>query len=262
MKENAPSSNIMYRQDNDPPQTQEYDNSNDAVTEDSFARIRLGFDSPNDFHRQVLIGFMDEHATNAMDVGYDALNIDTQPYDMYLMKGTNKLIIEGESFFNPNSIYPITVKAAADSMVRFVLDDTENLDENQAVYIHDNVTQTYHNIRNGAFEVNVFAGMTGNRFTLRFIDPTLANAAFSASAGIGLTFTNANNTIVLENNNTDTTAQTMVLYNMLGQTVASWNIASENQTKLQIPIVNAHAGTYVIKVHTTSGDISKKIVVQ
>jgi hypothetical protein len=263
IKENSASSNMMFRQGVGPEPADIYDNSNDAVEEDTFARIRLGFDAPSNFHRQTLIGFMEENATANMDAGYDAVNIDTQPYDMYLMNGTNKLIIEGEGFFNENNIYPIGIKAAVAGTVSFTLDATENLDEEQDIFIYDNTDQAYHDIRNGNFEVEVSAGTTTNRFSLRFLNPSLmGNRDFNAAGEIGLTFTGADNTIVLENNKPNTNAETIALYNMLGQTVASWDIANQNQTKLQIPILNAHAGTYVVKVHTTSGDISKKIIVQ
>lgn len=263
MKENASASNPMFKQSYGPTPADIYDNSNDAVEEDTFARIRIGFDAPTNFHRQVLIGFMDEFATSVVDPGYDALNIDTQPYDMFLMNAGQKLIIEGESYFDENRIFPISVKAAVESTVSFMLDGTENLEDEQDIYIHDNATDTYANIRNGAFDVAVPAGMTNNRFTLRFVNPNLmATHDFNGSGQIAVSFTNGNNTIVLENDQPGTLAQSVVLYNMLGQTISSWQIANENQTKLQIPIINAHAGTYVIKVHTTSGEISKKIIVQ
>jgi len=263
MKENAAASNPMFKQGAGPMPAEIYDNSNDAVDEDTFARIRIGFDAPTNFHRQVLIGFMDEFATGIIDPGYDALNIDTQPYDMFLMNSGSKLIIEGESYFNENNTYPIAVKAAVEGTVSFVLDGTENLEENQDIFIHDNVTNSYNDIRNGAFNVTVPAGTTMNRFSLRFVNPNLmATHEFNGDGQIGLSFTNANNTIVLENDQPNTIAENIVMYNMLGQTIATWHIATQNQTKLQIPIVNAHAGTYVIKVHTTSGDISKKIIVQ
>lgn len=263
MKETAADSNTIFRLDDGPGPAQIYDNSNDAVPEDNFARIRLGFDSPNDFHRQVLIGFMNEHATSGVDIGYDSVNIDTQPYDMFLTNNGKNLVIMGEGYFNENNVYPISVKAAAQGTIRFVVDATENLDENQDIFIYDNVTQTHHSIKNSSYEVTVAAGLTTDRFSMRFVNPdALSNNDFQSSDAIGLAFTTANNTIILENSKPDTTVETLVLYDMLGRTIASWNIANRNQTKLQIPIVNASAGTYVIKVHTTSGDISKKIIVQ
>ena len=263
MKEDSGSSTSIFRQDENHPNVQLYDNDNDEVVSDSFARIRLGFDAPNNFHRQTLIGFMNEHASSGMNAGYDALNIDTLPYDMYLMIGSNKLVISGEGYFDKNKIYPIGVKSPTASAINFTLDGTENFDENQDIFIHDNTTGTYHNLRNGAFTVNVPAGIVTNRFTLRFVDPTaLSNTNFHANGAIGISFTSANKMLVIENSEPNTKAETIVLYNMLGQTVASWNIANQNQTKLQIPIVDVHAGTYIVKMHTTNGDISKKIIIQ
>ncbi|WP_170826832.1 LamG-like jellyroll fold domain-containing protein [Flavobacterium caeni] len=262
MKENAVGSNPLFKQSVGPKPSEIHNNANDTVENDSFARIRLGFDAPNDFHRQVLLGFMDEFATSGINIGYDAVNIDTQPYDLYLMNGTHQLVISGEGYFDESAIYPIGIKAAVESTIRLMLDDTEHFDDNQPIYIYDALTGNYHDLRAGALEVIVSAGTDTTRFTLRFHNPTLANTHFDPKGDISLAFTSANNTIVLENNQPNTVAETVELYNMLGQNIAHWDIAHLNQTKLQIPILHAHAGTYVVKVHTTSGDLSKKIIVR
>jgi hypothetical protein len=57
-------------------------NENDTETADTRKRIRLGFNSSNDFHRQVLLGFMNEKATAGIDAGYDGLNNDF-PNDVF-----------------------------------------------------------------------------------------------------------------------------------------------------------------------------------
>ena len=67
--------------------------------------------SPNQiFHRQVVLAFMEDKANSEFNDGYDAKNIDNVVNDMYLVNGTNKLIIEGEGYFNKEASYPIGVK--------------------------------------------------------------------------------------------------------------------------------------------------------
>jgi hypothetical protein len=59
------------------------DNSNDIVFNNYKQKIRLGFNTVNKFHRQLLLGFMNEAATDGIDLGYDGYQIDTQENDMY-----------------------------------------------------------------------------------------------------------------------------------------------------------------------------------
>ena len=70
-------------------------------------KIRIGFNSYNNFHRQLLIGFMDELATEGIDPGYDAIHIDNQQNDMYFLNNGTKLIIQGASHFETNKVYPL-----------------------------------------------------------------------------------------------------------------------------------------------------------
>lgn len=262
VKENASGSNVIFRPSN-PVTDQESDNQNDAYEEDTFARIRLGFNADN-FHRQVLLGFMNEHASSAFEPGYDAHNIDTQPSDMYLMNLNYKLVIEGEGYFDEDKIYPIGVKTGSVNPIQFVLDGTENFDENQPIYIYDNVTLQYHDMRAGSFTLSLPAGTYLNRFSLRFkTDSALGNTTFSNSGGqLAVVFTHADDTIVIQNDKTNVTVQSAVLLNMLGQSVAQWNINPTNQHKIQIPVGNISSGAYVVKVLTTDGDLTKKIVIQ
>ncbi len=260
VKENASGSNVIFRQSN--PVTDQESNQNDAYEEDTFARVRLGFNADN-FHRQVLLGFMNENASSAFEAGYDAHNIDTQPSDMYLMNMNYKLVIEGEGYFNENNIYPIGVKTASANPVQIVLDGTENFDQDQPIYIYDNLTLQYHDMRSGAFTISLPAGTYLNRFSLRFkTDSSLGNVAFNNANSLDVTFTNADDTIVIQNDRANVSVESASLFNLLGQSVATWNITQTNQHKIQIPIGSISSGAYVVKVHTTDGDLTKKIVIR
>ena len=67
--------------------------------------------------------------------------------------------------------------------------------------------------------------------------------------------------ITINNNLLDATVQTVDLYNMLGQSIRTWEVKNNNQSKIQIPVNNVSTGTYIVKVHTSKGDISKKIII-
>jgi len=255
-------SNELFKNQN--TSTTVLNNDDDEIEHDNFVKIRIGCDMPTNFHRQVLIGFMNENATSGIDVGYDALHIDTQPYDMYFMLNNANMTIQGVGFFNVNDVYPIGVKCQLAGNVKFTLDQIENLNTNQPIYIYDNVTQQYHDIRNQSYNVDLPAGRTNNRFSLRFKDPEaiLETSNFNIDNEILVAYTNENNTITIKNNITDAKVDSVNLFNMLGQLVNHWNVANELQTKINIPVANLSSGTYIIKIHTAKGDLTKKIVIR
>ncbi|MFT3793931.1 choice-of-anchor D domain-containing protein [Flavobacterium sp.] len=270
VKEDNASSNFMFREANTnsgAPLTRasvaEFNNEEDYFEADTFARIRLGYTSPENFHRQLLLGFMDEHATSGIDVGYDAPHIDNQPSDMYFINGETKLNIQGDGFFNVNNIYPIGVKVAAAGTIKFMLDNTESFEESQEVYIYDNVTDLYHSIRGEEkFSIELPAGTIDNRFSLRFTDGTsLHTDDFVANANINAFFTSDDRMITVLNG-TDAEVEEVMLFNMLGQVVTTWDVTDVNQKKIQLPVQTISTGTYIVKVHTSKGDLSRKIIIK
>lgn len=247
-------------------------NNNDAYEVDTFSRVRLGFNSNNKYHRQILLGFMNENATDGYDAGYDAVHIDNQPNDMCFINGTTKLTIQGDGFFNKNNSYPLEIKTAVEGNVQFVLDSLENFDTNQKIFIYDKKTNTYHNIKEQLFEVMLPAGISENRFYLRFKNKnkknhnhhktTLDEDDLVESDGIEAIYTHSNHVLNIRNFSEDTPVSTVSLFNIMSQFISKWDITDKVQTNIQIPIQNISSGTYIVKIKTTDGDITKKIIIQ
>jgi len=269
IKEDNAASNFMFKMDSQSGpkatvMTAEFDNTEDTYAEDIYAKLRIGYTSPENFHRQVLIGFMDDLATSDIDPGYDAPHIDNQPSDMYFLNGDLKLNIQGEGYFNESSIYPLGVKVAAAGTIKFKLDGTESFEDGQQVYIYDNTTATYHSLRDEeSFDIAVPAGTIDNRFSLRFkTDEILDTDHFDATAAITTMYTSDDSTITVKNNSLEANVETVMLFNMLGQSIASWDVTNKNQKMIQIPVKTISTGTYIVKVVTTKGDLSKKIIIK
>jgi trimeric autotransporter adhesin len=260
---NASLSNTLLRNNSSILSTDHFNNNaEDSEPElTSYKKLRLGFDDRNGYHRQVLMGFMDQDATSGIDVGYDAIHLDNQPNDMYFLNGTTKINIAGEGFFDVNSIYPIGVKIDALGTVTFKLDQTENINDSEFdAFIYDNVTNVYHNISDGNFSLELPQGIFDNRFTLRFQNLSLGNPNFNLNDGIIVAYTSADDMLNIKNNLTDVIVEKVTLYNLLGQSISNWDVADEDQQNIQLPIQNLSAGTYIVKVITDKGESSKKII--
>lgn len=263
VKESDVNSNTLFRQTAINPRQENILNNNEDVHEEgTFAKIRVGYNSSNNFHRQILLGFMDNLATPGMDPGYDARHIDSQPNDMYFVLGYEFLNIQGDGFFDTSKVYPLGVKNETAGHISFTLDGTENFDENQAIYIHDNETGLYHDIRQEAFELNMPAGTNNTRFKLTFTNGAAASRTSAIEEGIFVAYATANSTINIKNNMEDTTVKSVVLFNMLGQSILSWDVETRDQQHIQIPVKNLSTGTYIVKMITTNGDLSKKVIIK
>lgn len=271
VKENDPSSFEMFKNDveNTLSNPNEITNPNDSYVVHEFAKIRLGFNSANDFHRQVLLGFMDEFASDSFDAGYDGVHLDNQPNDMYFRSQNTNLIIQGVGFFNENKRHPLSIKTNQTGYVEIVLDDIENFDANRKIFIFDNQTGLYHNIKTQPFSVKLNAGIHNDRFFLTFKnrnnDVAQSSKTNSDSVSINVNETidvkyeNTNQVLQIENSDKDTTINQVYLYNLVGQLISTWDMRNENQTTIQIPMTSDATGIYVVKIETSNGTISQNV---
>ncbi|MEZ7503739.1 LamG-like jellyroll fold domain-containing protein [Flavobacterium sp. Arc2] len=239
-------------------------NNSDIIPENTIKRIRLGFNSHNDYHKQLLLGFMNEKATDAIDYGYDATSFDNLPNDIYFSTNGWKLIIQGVGYFDAAASYPIGVKTDAAGKVQFLIDEIENFDTNQDIYIYDNETDTYHNIRDKLYEVVLPQGENKTRFSLRFTDKKLAvkDVDILSETDILISHQKNNNTLTIHNRSLDTYINDITLFNILGQSITSWNIENLNQKDLPLSLKRLSTGVYIAKINTSKGQFSKKIIIQ
>ncbi|MFV8337480.1 LamG-like jellyroll fold domain-containing protein [Flavobacterium sp. RSP29] len=247
------------------PKTANYwtDNTDTVIEKDTHKKIRLGFNvTDKQFHRQVLLAFMDEKATSDMDDGYDAFNIDDSPSDMYLLNGENELAIQGEGYFDEDASFPIAVRTEASGKVSFGIDALENFNQSQNIFIYDKETDTYNSINNKLYELELPEGYFTDRFSLRFMDKTLSVKDVIYENSIQVVFTRSNNVLNITNGANDNTVLAVSLFNIQGKLIATWDVSEKEQTSIKIPIQNKTSGVYILKLKTSKGNINKKIIIK
>jgi hypothetical protein len=258
IKEDNINSNILYK-----TSSSQLNNLDDNFEEpDLFKRVRLGYDNIANFHRQILLAFMENNADKDWNYGYDAPLFDSNPSEMCFIAGENNLVINGVGFFDEAAIYPLLVKTEGTGIVKFTLDYTQNFEGAQQFYIHDNNTGLYHNIKIESFEINLEEGTYTDRFSLRFNDGTLNTNQLTLDNSIFVTYSNNNNHIHVYNNSKDTIVETVTLFNIIGQQINSWDTVNYAQNNMQIPVSQLSVGTYIVKIKTTNGIVSKKIIIK
>jgi hypothetical protein len=70
------------------------------------------------------------------------------------------------------------------------------------------------------------------------------------------------NTLVINNSVSNDVVEKVTLFNILGQSISSWDIENQDQQNIQIPIKSMDSGIYIAKLQTSKGELSKKIAVR
>jgi hypothetical protein len=237
------------------------DNSNDVVYNNYNTKIRLGFNTANNFHRQLLIGFMNENATDGLDRGYDGYQIDTQSNDSYFLINDLEYTIQGVGAFDVAKTYPLGVTTNIAGMIKFMIDDTEFLPLGQKIYVHDKETSQYYDITDKAAEINLTAGTFNSRFELTFkTDKSLATAQNELAESMLMIYNNEIKKKLIISKNQSVDIKEISIYNITGQRIFTLKEIPELNT-IEIPF-NVQHGAYVVKILTDKGIISKKVLKQ
>lgn len=262
-------SNVMYKTTSNAkkPKSGSFisNNNNDPIKADHFMKIRLGYNSNANYHRQLLLGFMNEYASKELDYGYDGLNMDDYANDMYFLCGETQLAIQGVGYFKKEDSFPLGVKTNIAGKVTFTVDELENFDKNQKVYIYDRESKIYHNIKDQSFEIVLPVGQFDNRFLLCFKDKNHpkenAENENVSNDKIQAKYSQTNNILEIKNTATDSMVTDVSLFNIQGQFITNWQITKQDQNKIEIPLLNISSGIYITKITTQNGDFSKKIII-
>jgi len=263
-RETSVISNTLFKTNNTTTAigTDDNNNAEDDIDEDTHMKLRLGFDSYDSHHRQILIGFMDDLATAGFDEGYDATSIEIQNDDMYFINIDKKLNIQGEGYFNVNNVYPLGLTVSSPGNVTISIDGLENFPASQEVYIYDTFNQTYASIKNQPFTTNLTFGNHDNRFELRFYNPNaLGLSPNDFTKGITISHAMATNIVTIKNESLEASIKAISIVNLVGQNVLNTAIKAQNQASIEVPISTLSTGAYIVKVSTDKGELTKKIII-
>lgn len=265
IKEDNTDSNIIFRNSAvaNSQNTAVETNQEDEFEASPYKLIRLSFTAIEaNLKRQLLLGFTpNNEATSGLDDGFDGEAIDLQTNDAYFPLLNKKLVIQGEGSFIDSGIFPINIKSSTNGNGKFVIEELVNFDPNQEIYLHDNQTQTYHNIKNGEVILPISTGEITNRFTIRFKNNTLGNESFDINTN---TFYHFNNELVLLQQLLDEEIKEIKVYTVLGQNIKTWtsNDFDSSSSRVTLPTKSFAKGVYIVNITTTKGKYSKKIIVE
>ncbi|WP_339873461.1 LamG-like jellyroll fold domain-containing protein [Olleya marilimosa] len=228
---------------------------------DTRLKIRLGFNSVNTVHRQLLVT-QDSNATSSYDWGYDGEAKTEQMDDMYWMISDNKYTIQGTDVIDHSTILPLGLHVDNDGINTITIDALENVPDDLDIYIYDNVTNIYHDLRQGDATLDLTTGAYLDRFDLRFsqVSSLLSTEDFEIETTINYYYANSSNTIVINNPKLEN-VKTVSLYNVLGQEIISFD-EFESSDLIELKTNKISTGTYILEIKTNDGKLSKKVLIE
>jgi len=226
---------------------------------DSRSKIRLMFDSTDGYHRQLLVG-VDENATNEFNLGYDAPLIEDAKEDIFWYFNNNKFVIQAVNNFSEAQILPLGVKTNLEGLATIRIEELENIDNNTNIFVHDKELDIYHDLRSSNYQVSLPVGEYLDRFEITFSNNATLNDLDNEFNNLNVHFSNATESIVIINPMLRE-IKSVELFNMLGQSIyALKNIPNINYSEFKTK--NISTGTYIIKIETEIGTVSKKVLVE
>lgn len=234
-------------------------NSTESETTITEAQFKLNIILNNEFTRQIALVFLPE-ATDGVDIGIDALSIapDELPNDAYFFLDNNKYVIQGTSFDVSKRI-PLGVKATNNASIKFYVPEVTNFDPDQMIYIYDAADDSYHDIKNSNYQVNLPTGIYNNRFYVTFLNSVL-EVGETVKSAFGITQDNAAQTFTLQNPNL-ADIRSVALFDITGKSIFKKDNLGTHD-KYSFSTGGLSKGVYVVDLITSDNQkFSQKIII-
>lgn len=223
-------------------------------------QIRLGISLEERYQRTLALSLW-EDATDGVDPGMDAQSPAAAdlPSDAYFVLNKDRYVIQSVAFDIEKRVQ-LGLKVTNTKKFMFHVDEVINFDQNQAIYVYDNQTGIYHDVKNAVFEIVLTAGIYNSRFELTFKD-----AALAVDDSISQSF------VVYQNNNTKNVTisnplqielASCGLYDVTGKLIFSKKELGANAS-YEFSTSNLSDGVYIVKLITKDNtEIGEKIIIK
>ncbi|MES2812170.1 MAG: T9SS sorting signal type C domain-containing protein [Bacteroidota bacterium] len=178
---------------------------------------------------------------------------------MYSLIGFEGQLIQGRQLpFDQNDQVPLGIKVPTNGNYTIAIGEVDGFFANasQTVYLEDKLLHVIHNLRTSPYVFTANQGIVNDRFVLRYVENALANPDFEA-IGNGVKIYTSSNGINLESELEG--IKDYVVYNVLGQTLASKTNVNANQAVVNSIMKNNEA--LIVKLTLENGQvITRKII--
>ena len=231
--------------------------------DDSMQKIRLEFNSVTgpETRRELLLGFSD-YTTDAYDYGYDAKETETSNNDLNLELEGQNMNIQAYAAITDEKAVPLNFRSSGDNTFEIRISELENIEEDQAIYLHDNLTGAYFDLRTDtAYGFSSGQGIFNDRFEIVFqSEQQSLSTEESAVTENYIYYKNTINTLYVKKLNSNVSKLSLI--SMRGQVVLELTDVSREQLENGIQFNNISTGAYVVGMRTEANEVlTKKIIV-
>jgi len=228
--------------------------------------IRIGYEDPEKFHRQLALGFVPNSSANLnYNRGYDAVMSGPRDDELFFIiekDFTKKYVIQGVNTFDENNEFDLglIIKEAGEHTI--MLDAVENF--KGKVYIKDVLANITHDLSSGNFKPMLPPGTYLDRFKIVFKEKyaSVVNedlvTAVNASAKNTTVYYHENESLIVRTKN-DLKVNNITIYNILGQQIKQVIDSELSKNVFAIPF-QYPKGVYLVIVESELGKEVFKII--
>lgn len=226
-------------------------------------RVRINFTSPDNYVRQLLLGFTpNDAATDGFDWGYDARNPDNFPNDLNWIIEDDRYVIQGVGSFADTKSYPLGLFLSDAGSVAISLHSLENFDFDVQVFIYDALLNQHTLLNNYDFTGVFEQGDYLNRLYVTFSNnsyPQALSVAEVESNKVLFEYHRGTKMLVLKSNNQQVAyLQEVNFYDLSGKRLSSYKL--HNESSLNLAGFSSTNNIVLCKVKSNLGEASKLLI--
>lgn len=204
----------------------------------------------------------DGAASDGFDYGWDGRSPSTESAEFYYVVDNDEYVANVVKFHIDKRI-PIGFRCTQPTNFKVkVVDVLYGFDNIQKVYIHDKVTNVYHDIKYGLFDMDLPAEDNRTRFEITFRDDVPALGTEDAINESFVVYQNNNTKNVTVSNPLQVELTSCGLYDVTGKMIFNKKGLGSN-TSYEFSTANLSDGIYIVKLITKdNSEISKKIIIK
>lgn len=221
--------------------------------------IRIGYEDPEGFHRQLVLGFIpNSPADLGFNRAYDAPMFGSRLDDLYFVienDPVKRYVIQGVGDFDENIKIPFGLSINEAGQHSIMLDNLENI--LTEVYLEDRVLNMTYNLSEQNFEFDLPQGVYLDRFYLVFKPKATLDVDQFDEADLRV-YDSGENSFIIDNI-AGLELNQIRIFNVLGQLMLHVNHKALEQNKITLPFNNI-PGVYLINIQSDKGEKTYKIL--
>ncbi|WP_293871816.1 IPT/TIG domain-containing protein [Flavobacterium sp.] len=243
------SNNVFYRTINSTTSSTTFD-----VNTIERNRIWLDLVNPNGQSDRTLFGYI-ENATMGRDSFFDCITQNYGGTQLYSEIGDTKFSIQGRSLpFDVNDEVPIGINIPTQGNYTIAIAGIDGLFNSQNIYLRDILLNITHDLKVSPYSFSSNTGAINDRFKVIYLTNALgtSNTAFENNVKVM-----TNKKVVV--NSSNLLMETIIVYNVLGQKIATYDNINSND--LILTSLNKNNATLLLEIKLqTGGTVIKKII--